>query len=814
MKKNLILLLFCTISLYVAKSQVTIKGEVRNDSSELISNATVLLKALPDSALVKSTLTDSSGLFILEKVKAGNYIISVSSIGYVTYKSLPFSPDTTQDPYSWPVIKLKKGTGMLSRVVVTATKPFVEQAVDRTIINVDALISNTGINALEVLAKSPGVIVDESGSISLKGKSGVLILIDDRPTYLSTADLANYLRALPSSSIDKIELMSNPPARYDANAAAGVINIKTKKIKAQGFNGVAALGAGLAVYDRINPSLNLNFRTEKYNAFANVGYSGQHSYRRLEIDRLYFQQDGSLNSTFEQVSFFRPRRKSPNIKAGIDYYVSPKITLGVVYTGAFSHTTDSRPSTNALYNKDHQLDSLVIAENSIKDKFTSNGFNLNYSQQLRRKGALLTADLDNIQYTSSSNRFFLNTIYKADNTIKDIEQLRAELPAEINIYSAKTDYYQPFEKGAKLEAGYKSSFVSADNISNFFIIDAGVPVIDNEKTNRFKYTENINAAYISFTTRQYNRITFKAGLRLENTNGNGHQLGNAIKPDSTFTRSYTNLFPTAFISYKLDSSGRNYINIAYGKRITRPYYQDLNPFIFPLDKFTYFSGNPYLKPQISHNIELSYHYKGNFTTSLLYNYAKDLHQEVISQAGDIFISSTGNIGKRIFMGISVNANFQPIKGWTSNIYTELINNSYKGMVASTVFETAATYWYINTNNQFVFTKGWSAELSGNYITQSTTSQFNKKYNWQTNIGLQKKIWKNKGSVRLTFRDIFNSNQPRGQITNISNSVAYYHNYLDTRSVGIGLSYSFGKVLKGKNRRNTNSAEDEQNRIKE
>lgn len=812
MKKLSILALTFFLLTAFGQAQLNVKGVVKRKDGQPAQFATILLRSMPDSILVKTSLTDSAGSFVIEKILYGNYTVNISLIGHTPYiYRLSFS-DSTQTEIVLPTFFLEKTTQQLTSVTVTANRPFIEQGIDRTTVNVDALISNVGTSALEALAKSPGVVVDENGNISLKGKSGVLVLIDDRPTYLSSADLANYLRSLPSSSVDKIELMTNPPAKYDAASGGGVIIIRTKKIKTRGFNGSIAAGSGVAVYGRGNGSINLNYRDGKFNFFGNIAVGSQKSWRKLEIVRKYLTATGQPESVFSQTSYFKPERDNHNFKTGIDYFLSAKTTIGVVLNHTASESIDQRPVQSFIYNSTGLLDSLIDADNRASDKFSSPGLNLNFSHRFDSSGRMLTFDLDRIKYVSESGRSFINSNFNVNNQAKRNDSLTADLPSDILIQAFKADYFKPYLNGSKMEAGFKSSYVAAENTADYFIISGGSTIIDNDKTNRFTYKENIYAAYMSFTSRQYKTISIKAGLRIEHTDVKGHQFGNPTKPDSAFTNRYTSLFPTGFISYRLDSSGKNLLNLNYGRRITRPFYQDLNPFVFLLDKFTYFSGNPFLRAQFSNNFELAYHYKSILTASLLYNYASDLHLETIEQAGNIFISRTGNIGRRIFMGVSMNANLKPVKGWTTNIYTEVINNEYKDLLSMKAINTQATYWYISVNNQLVFSKGWSGEISGYHITKSTSGQFNRSALWQLNTGLQKKVLKDKASLKLSLRDIFNSNQPRGNITNIPATEASYHNYFDTRAITIGFSLNFGKVLKT-SKRNTGSSEEEQGRIK-
>jgi hypothetical protein len=532
----------------------------------------------------------------------------------------------------------------------------------------------------------------------------------------------------------------------------------------------------------------------------------------MDVERRYYTADHELESIFSQTTLFYPERKSATIKAGMDYYLSGKTTWGAVFTGTFSQAPETSPVKSYIYNDNNQLDSMIVADNTRRDQFSSTGFNVNFRHQFDSTHKVWTFDLDYVKYSSASKRLFVNSTYDGNNVVKQVENLGADLPAAIHIYAARTDYDQTLKGGAKIGAGLKSSFVSADNAANYFYITGNTTTIDNERTNRFRYQENINAAYVNFNT-SYKRFSFQSGLRLENTHGKGYQSGNALKPDSSFTKSYTQLFPTAYLMYKLDSAGKHTINLNYGRRINRPYYQDLNPFIFLLDKFSYFSGNPYIRPQLANNIELSYHYKNRVTATLVYNYTTDMQMETIEQAGNIFISRTGNIGRLIFMGINVNGSLQPVKWFSANIYTELIRNYFKGPVSTSILNSGAPYWYINANNQFTFNKGWGAEISGFYITKSTSGQFQKNFLWAVNAGVQKKVLNNKGTIRASFRDVFHTLNPAGVITNIPGSTAAYHNTANTQAFVVAFTWNFGKSYKTGNRRNTNSAEDEQNRIK-
>ncbi|WP_419789058.1 outer membrane beta-barrel protein [Mucilaginibacter sp. X5P1] len=786
-----------------------ISGLVLDNTKKPLDGATVILLVAKDSTEVSTQLVNPDGSFTFQNLKDNTYILKVTYIGYKDYRSGNVLI-SQQKPVALPPFILSSTGKTLNEVAVTAQKSYVQQKIDRTVVNVGALISNTGANALEVLEKSPGVQVDADGNITFKGKTGVLVMIDDKPTYLSAADLATYLRSLPASSLDQIELMDNPPAKYDAAGNAGVINIKTKKNSIRGFHAVVSADYAQGFYGRTNESINMNYRVDKVNLFANIAYNGNQTFRRLEIDRNYFDANGDQTSSLKDISYFRPVNNNTNIKAGMDFYASPKTTWGVVFTGTIARDHDNSPVYSLLYGKNGELDSTINTQNTSKDKFNSKGINLNYTHKYDSTGRQLNFDLDYIRDVSNSNQLFVNNTFLPDGTLTNSQTLSDNLPSTINIYSAKADYAHPLKGKAKLEAGVKSSYVNTDNAANYYNVVDGVSTIDYNNTNRFLYKENINAAYVNFN-KDFGRFSLQTGLRVENTNGNGHQLGNAEKADSSFANHYTNLFPTAYFSYNLDTAKHNVLVLSYGRRVGRPNYSSLNPFTFFVDEFTYFSGNPFLKPQFTDNYKLAYSFKSLFTVAVAYDYTTDVQGETIHNDGNVFISTTGNIGQLKTLDFSINTNLQPAKWWTVNLYAEFYNNTYQGQFYTGYLNQSKNTFDFNGSNQFTISKTWSAEISGFYDSGGAYGQFITLPKGMLNAAIQKKILNNKGSIKLNMRDILHTFSPSGTITNIANATATFHNFVDTQVATLAFTYSFGKSTNNPPKRETGGADSEQGR---
>jgi len=759
---------------------------------------------------VSTQLANQDGGFAFQSLKDDTYLIKASYIGYKNFISGNVVV-SGQKPVNLTGLILTAAGKTLKEVSVTAQKAYVQQKIDRTVVNVGALISNTGANALEVLEKTPGVQVDADGNITFKGKSGVMVMIDDKPTYLSAANLATYLKSLPSTALDQIELMDNPPAKYDAAGNAGVINIKTKKNTIRGFNASVSADIAQGFYNRTNESINMNYRVNKVNLFANLSYNGQRTFRRLEIDRNYLDANGNSTSSLADISYFRPTDKNTNIKAGMDFYASPKTTWGVVFTGDISRNHDSSPVYSLLYGPGGGLDSTITSINTSKNKFDSKGINLNYTHKFDSTGRSLTFDLDYIRDVSGSSQLFVNNTYQPDGTLTNTKVLNDDLPAVINIYSAKADYTHPLKGKAKIEAGVKSSYVNTDNAANYFNVIDGAEQIDYNNTNRFLYKENINAGYVNFN-KDFGRWAIQTGLRVENTNGNGHQLGNTQKADSSFANHYTDLFPTAYLTYHLDTAGHHVLGLSYGRRVGRPNYGSLNPFTFFVDEFTYFSGNPFLKPEFTDNYKLAYSYRSLFTVAMSYNRTADVQGETIHKSGTVFISTTGNIGQRKTLDFSVSTNFQPTKWWSVNLYAEVYNNTYQGAFYTGYLNQSQVTFAGNGSNQFTLSKTWNAEISGFYDSGGTYGQFVTLPKGMLNAAIQKKVLNNKGSIKLNVRDILHSFSPSGTITNIQNATATFHNFIDTRVATLAFTYAFGKSTNNiPQKRDTGGADSEQGR---
>lgn len=810
--QNLLALLLTSLSL-VAFSQPNggkVSGTVVDGSAKTIEAATITLLRAKDSSVAKLSVADRTGHYTFEGIGDGKYLVSISATGHQRGFSEVFEINAANPQVTLKTIELIPQAKTIEGVTVTSRKPLIEQKIDRTIVNVEASVTAVGNSALEVLEKAPGVSVDKDGNISLKGKSGVVIYIDGRPSYLSGADLSNLLRSMSASQLEQIEIMTNPPAKYDAAGNSGVINIRTKKNRQFGSNGSVTTGYTQGNYARFNENVNFNYRAGKVNVFTNLSYNRNHRGQRLDINRNFLQTGTkTLLSHFDQVTHMQQENDFLSGKIGLDYSASKRTTLGVVVNGFRNPGLWQSQTYTSIFDPAGNLTAKTRAVTSNDDLWKNFNTNFNLRTQLDSAGQELTADLDYIQYRSTSTQPLNSYYYDAAGNFLNGDLLLGDLPQSITIYSAKADYTLPLKKDAKFEAGWKSSYVKTDNNANYDTVRNGQYYHDFNRSNHFLYEENINAAYVNLSKQFSKKWSGQLGLRAENTNANGNQLTTQVR----FSRHYTQLFPTAYVQYSANEKNQFVLN--YGRRINRPDYESLNPFIHFLDRYTFEQGNPNLRPQFSHNIEFTHTYGGFLNTTLNYSKTTDIIQQVLEQnevTNETFIKQA-NIASSRQYGVAVSAQVQVKKWWTGSVYANLYNNHFTGVVNNDQISIGVTTWLAQIQQQFKWGKGWAAEVSGFYRSKGLEGVIFIRSLAQVNAGLSKQVLKSKGTVRLNARDIFRQQIFKGY-SKYSNVDAQFMNDNDNRTVGISFTYRFSKgKLKAGNTRRSGGADDEQGRVR-
>jgi outer membrane receptor protein involved in Fe transport len=819
MRKLFSLILATFIVAFAAHSQNKIgkiSGVVKDASQKAVSNATVSLLKVKDSSIVKFTATGKNGEYEFTSIADGKYIVAVSNTGYEKILSVVFEISSSNNTVDVPVIFLNEQAKDLTGVTVSAKKPFIETKIDKTVVNVESSPATAGSTAMEVLEKSPGISVDNNGNISLRGKDGVVVMIDDKPTYLSPADLANLLKNMPASALDQIEIMTNPSAKYDASGNSGIINIKTKKGKLAGFNGSIMTGITASIFKsyqslyiipKSQNSLNFNYRKNKLNFFGNYNPNFFRGKGYLNINRKYFDNNGDIPGYSDVNTRFKFGNHNHTLKLGFDYFADPMNTFGMVVSG-FTFNGHPTPFTNTtLYDANHQATSGMQSITENKIHFRNLSTNFNFRHLFDTSGREITVNLDYIVYRNTSNLLLTTDFYNGiGQQTADPLLLKGHLPANIDIYSVKSDYTQPLKKGAKFEAGIKSSYVKNDNLVDYQrqVNDKWIP---DARSNHFVYSENINAVYVNLS-KQIKKWSLQSGLRLENTITKGFQVTN----DSTFKRNFTNLFPSAFISYAIND--KNTLTVSYSRRITRPNYQDLNPFTYFLDSLSYLKGNPFLLPQFTHNIELSHSFKGKIITALNYTNTTNVISQILKQDAQtrIVYLTPDNVSRFTNIGLSITATLHLTQWWNANWFSNVYKNHYKGVYNMSLLDISYTSFTINITNTFTFSKGFTMELSGFYRAKGVEQLNIREPMYQMSVAGQKNILKGKATVRLNVRDPFAWLQYRA-VTQYSNIDVKIRNRFDFRQFTATFTYRFGKNSQQNNsRRKNNDTLDEQNRV--
>ncbi|WP_400260924.1 outer membrane beta-barrel protein [Sphingobacterium sp. SG20118] len=807
-----IIIILITATQMVAQLSTGISGSVVDKKGDFVEGATVSLYAAKDSSIVEIKMTKKNGGFKFAPISLGSYTVIISYIGESRYKSEVLVLDASNNGILLSPITIEQNPVALKEVLIIKQKSFIEQKIDRTVVNVNALISNSGSSALDVLEKAPGVRVDQNGSITLKGRSGVAIFIDDRPTFLSGADLESYLKSLPSSSLDQIQIMTNPPAKYDAAGNAGIINITTKKQNIRGFNMGINSSIGQHKYTTTNHGLDFNYKNRKLNVYGNLGYMLRNGFTNLVINRTHKDDGGAISSFFNQNSNIRKTGHGFNAIVGLDYYASEKTTWGINVGGNLRYPTSNINSKSLISDAGGKLDSTVLARNTEKSKYTNESININFRHLFTKSKSDLAVDLDYITYQIGNDQSFMNDGHLENGSNGSHELLNGVLLSHINIYAAKTDYTLPLKGNIKIASGLKTSITETDNIADYFFTLKNQSVPDYDKTNRFKYNENINAAYLNLN-KDYKNLSIQMGLRVENTLSKGHQFGNITKQDSSFKRNYTGLFPTLFMLYKLDSLEINQLRLNFGRRIDRPYFQDLNPFISPLDKFTYLVGNPNLKPAYSHKVELSYIYLKRITGTVAYSSTKNQTNETIEIVDEIYYSRPDNIGSTKVLSFSLDGSFSPTTWLNFQLYSEVAHVHAKSSFYTGMLDNKGINGYLQGMIGFKPGRDWLIQFDGNYQSKITNAQFVYGSKWGINMGVSKKISQN-ASVKFNMNDLFYTNINKGIINNLKSTDANYKNIGDTRRALLTLSYRFGKTIASPEKYDSKGADDEKNRVKQ
>jgi outer membrane receptor protein involved in Fe transport len=781
-----------------------ITGTVIDEQNKPLEFATIILTRATDSMMVKTSMTDLTGKYLFENIPAGQYIATANMTGYKKVKSKPFTLDITNSQMTIEPLQTAIDVKLLKEVNIVAQKPFIERKMDKLIVNVENSSVSAGSTAMEVLEKAPGVTVDKDDNISMKGKQGVLIMLDGKQTYMSSADVANMLRNMQSNQIETIELITSPSARYDAAGTSGIINIKTKKSKSMGLNGTLTAGSGYGQTSKFSGGNTLNYRQGKINAFGNYNYANNGRRNRLDLNRQVNYQDTVTN--FSQLNDWDNRRSSNSFKTGLDYFINKNHTIGILANGYFNRSKEnSSSSTSRNNNFDQKEEIRIIGRNT--EKYQNIAYNLNYKGTLDSLGKELSVDLDYSNYKSNHDELRDNAYSATNLETRPRLFVKNYSPSSIDVKSIKMDYTHPVNKTTKIEAGIKSSLVKTDNDLLLAKLQGNIWQPDAEYTNRFLYDENINAAYVNFS-KEFKKFGVQFGLRAEQT----LSKGNSLTKNEIVERSYLELFPSLSLSHKVNKDHQ--LGFSYSRRIDRPAYDDLNPFMNFLDEYTFQKGNPYLNPEFTSSFDLSHTYKGGITTTLNYSHTVDAMTTVTEQEDETLktFATRRNLDEQRIYGITVFAPIPVQSWWNINNNIHLFHMSFKSRSDGGTLDAGQMAMTYNMDHTFTLNKTFTAELSAQYQSPLQYGIFKIQSQLVMNAGLRKTILDNKLNIRLSLNDLFNSRTQRLSTT-YQNMNLNFKEKGESQVGRITLSYRFGKNEVKAARRRSTGLEDEANRMK-
>ncbi|TAG06843.1 MAG: TonB-dependent receptor [Cytophagia bacterium] len=776
-------LLFLLFYNTIFSSFAQISGQINNEKKENIEFANVSLHSLPDSTVITGQLSDAEGKFSFDfPQKITDYYVKVSQIGFKTNYSTIFSNKNSSTIQL--TIILEEDVKNLEGVEIFAKKNFLEYQADKTILNVENSVFSNGLSSSDILKRAPGVAVDQNGGLSLKGRKEVLVLIDGKPTYLTDEQVGRLLKSLPANQIATIEISTTPSAKFDAEGNAGYINIKLKKNAINGFHGDINISAGQGWFSKQNTGIHLNYKKGITNITANYDFNYDVWMNNYKSDRNIQSTQGT--TTFNQNAYYRVPNVTHTLKLAADFNISPTLTMGVQGQGL--QTSNSWQGGNQTQLFDNSvLNQNLITQDFSKDffrEFTSN-FYIRYQKDSLSE---LSFDADYAKFDQRNPQGFITRTYnQAGAEIAPVFILNSKVPTLMDIYAFKADYTRKIGK-SKLETGAKWSWVNTDNDMRFVQTINNIESIDTRRTNHFIYRENIWAAYVNFSGKK-DKLTYQFGLRAEKTTTRGEQrITNQI-----FTRDYFNLFPQISLDYQWNK--KNAIGINYNKRIDRPNYKSLNPFVYFLDLYASEAGNPFLTPQFTNHTELNYRFDEWLQITANYSQTDFVMTDILKQNSTTqeMIYTKDNLESFINYGISANIALPITDKWQVNHFLHFFHNSFSGIYLNIPLKNQSLAYSFTWQHQISLPKKWTLEIAGNYNSGQSQGIMQQKSMWLLSMGVQRSIWKDKGTIKAFINDIFWAEVYRNEtkFADIDATGLYRH---DTRVFTIAFSYRFGKNL--------------------
>jgi len=808
MNKYLYKFLFITLTIFISVTTIQLHAQTTGSgkltgkvvdvqNNETIPFASAVVMDRKTKAIVKTGQTDMNGTLVITGIPDGTFTIKISYVGYQTLvrDSVSFIKSAV---INFGTIKMKAAKGnVLAEVSITAKKAPIQLGIDKKVFAVDQSLVSEGGSASDLLTNVPSVQVDVDGNVSLRGSTGVKVLIDGKPSLIAGGDIAAILQSIPASSIETVEVITNPSSKYDAEGNSGVINIVLKRNTKLGLNGNVALTAGNR--DNYNANTSLSFQNKKINIYGNYSYRYGNRLGGGYNNIKYLQRTDSLASA-DQLTDSKNTEKSHNVKAGIDYYLTTKDILS--FSGGFNSRNSDRNDILAINKYDAGRNPLELSKRINTTDGTGNSYDLNldYSHKFKTSQELTF----NFGYSKGNNdnyQEYNTAVYNVNGAAVDgdRELLTNDNDGNNKNYNIQADYTMPLGKLGKIESGYRSQIKYSDNNTLAKTYDEATGQFNENYllSNTFNSKDQVHALYMNYQN-QIKNFGYQIGLRGEiarlNTESGGYDLNNQLQ-SAPARIAYDRLYPSIFLTQKF--TGEQQIQLSYTRRVNRPRPWDTNPFIDYSDPLSWRKGNPNLLPEDVHSYELSYSKfwsKVTFIGSAYMRRTNDLIQRIrsVPDADGIIIVSPENLTKSLNSGLELITKVDPFKAWN---FTGNVNVYHSNIDAVPEYNIAANSgfsWNANLTNNFTLPYNITLQIKGDYNSSEIQAQGKRKAMYGIDAGAKYDFPNKKASLSMNVRDIFNTKR-FGMITEDGVTITDFQRYMKGPNGNITFSYRFGKT---------------------
>lgn len=784
-----------------SQAQISLKGTISDSTDFKLEFVAVILKK--DSTILTGAYTDSLGNYELTIPSRGNYTVLYRYSGFNTIEQkLLLSSDTTIN------IVMRESFQNIEGVEVKYTIPIVEKKIDRLIYNPSTLASNNGTNAYDVLSRTPTVTTDEGGGVSIKGISGAGVMIDGRLLQMSNEQRMEYLKSISSEEIHRIEIIANPSSKYDSEGISGLVNIILSRSLVKGITGHVSAGYEQTIYPSGSLSADFNYRSEKVNIFGGTSFN-------LGRTLLNENVSNTFNRTLDPYYYSEVNERLQNDlssfnRVGIDYFITPKQTIGLRTELSFNQKNGHRSITSDFFQNTSSIDSTYFSYVELEQKNQTLTTNLNYVVDLDSSGRSFSVDLDYMYYTQPLRTTINMTDKRVGSTLfyNDVV-FSNEANQAISLYSAKADYYHPINEKMYFDLGVKSYSVTTNNRLDFFNFENNQWAFDAEKSSDFNYTESNFAGYFNFSHQATEKFSYQVGIRNEYTVLKGESTETIEVPNRTYNRP----FPSVFLQYAINDS--NQVSLSYSQRINRPGFSNLNPFKYYLSPTSYIVGDPFLLPAFTHSFSLSYLLNQNFYFDAYCNLTEGEITQIVllDTTTNSYQTISTNLDKTYSYGLSTYFNLSPFEWWQTSFNINAGLSAISTSVDNSLYTRTNFNVFTFNSNRFTLSKKGKMYLESVFYYQpkgSIQGTFILGRIMELSLHLSK-TFNNKATLTISGLDLLNSTYVSARVDEPSQFTLIDGSY-NRRGVRVSFSYKFGKKSIQKERTKDNAVKDEKDRL--